>query len=92
MQCITLHCMDAQLTVRIPKDLRDALDRASRTTGLKTSEIVRLALQHHLHLSKGRNRCPAERVRGLLGGLESGIPDLGENHRSHIIESLSRGQ
>ncbi len=37
-------------------------------------------------------QCPAERVRGLLGGLESGIPDLGENQRAYIIESLSREQ
>ncbi len=84
--------MNAQLTVRIPKDLRDALDRASRKSGLKNSEIVRLALQHHLNLSHGRNKRPAERVRGLLGGLESGLPDLGENHRTYILESLSREQ
>ncbi len=84
--------MDAQLTVRIPTDLRDALDRASRKSGLKNSEIVRLALQHHLNLPGGRNKRPAERVRGLLGGLESGVPDLGENHRTYILESLSREQ
>lgn len=84
--------MDAQLTVRIPKDLRDALDRASRNSGLKTSEIVRLALQRHLGLSQGRNQRPAERVRKLLGGLASGVPDLGEDHRRYILESLSREQ
>lgn len=84
--------MDAQLTVRIPKDLRDALDRASRKSGLKNSEIVRLALQRHLRLHGGIDKRPAERVRGLLGGLESGVPDLGENHRAYIIESLSREQ
>ncbi len=84
--------MDAQLTVRIPKDLRDALDLASRKSGLKASEIVRLALQRHLNLRRGRTRRPAERVRGLLGGLQSGVPDLGENHRTYVIESLSREQ
>jgi hypothetical protein len=26
----------------------------------------------------------------LLGGLASGVPDLGENHRRYILESLSR--
>ncbi|MFQ5547107.1 MAG: CopG family transcriptional regulator [Gammaproteobacteria bacterium] len=84
--------MDAQLTVRIPKDLRDALDRASRDSGLRNSEIVRLALQRHLKVSGGRHKRPAERVRGLLGGLESGVPDLGENHRAYVIESLTREQ
>ena len=84
--------MNAQLTVRIPKDLREALDRASRKSGLKASEIVRLALQRHLKMPRGATKRPAERVRGLLGGLESGIPDLGENQRAYIIESLSREQ
>lgn len=84
--------MDAQLTVRIPKNLRDALDRASRKSGLKSSEIVRLALQRHLDVSQGRIQRPAERVRKLLGGLESGVPDLGEEHRTYILESLSREQ
>jgi metal-responsive CopG/Arc/MetJ family transcriptional regulator len=82
--------MDAQLTVRIPKDLRDALDRASGKSGLKNSEIMRLALQHYLDLPQGRNQRPAERVRGLLGAFDSGVPDLAENHRAYILESLSR--
>lgn len=84
--------MDAQLTVRIPKDLRDALDRVSRKSGLKNSEIVRLALQRHLNLPASRNIRSAERVRSLLGGVESGVPDLAEDHRAHIIESLTGGK
>ncbi len=83
--------MDAQLTVRIPKHLREALDRASRKSGLRNSEIVRLALQRHLSLPDDRNHPPAERVRALLGSLDSGIPDLAENQRAYIIESLTSG-
>jgi len=84
--------MDAQLTVRIPKDLRDALDRVSRKSGLRNSEIVRLALQRHLNLPANRNIRSAERVRTLLGSLESDVPDLAENHRAYIIESLTGGK
>ncbi len=84
--------MDAQLTVRIPKDLRDALDRVSRKSGLRNSEIVRLALQRHLNLPANRNIRSAERVRTLLGSLESDVPDLAEDHRAYIIESLTGGK
>ena len=84
--------MDAQLTVRIPKHLRDALDLASRKSGLKYSEIVRLALQRHLSLPDDRDRRPAERVRTLLGSLDSGVPDLAESQRAYIIESLTGGE
>jgi hypothetical protein len=31
-------------------------------------------------------------VKGLIGSLESGIPDMAEKHRAHIIESLRRGR
>ncbi|HEX4024270.1 MAG TPA: hypothetical protein VHX52_06130 [Steroidobacteraceae bacterium] len=34
----------------------------------------------------------AERVRGLIGSLESGIEDLAEQHRAYIIESLTRAR
>ncbi|MFQ5936539.1 MAG: ribbon-helix-helix protein, CopG family [Acidiferrobacterales bacterium] len=84
--------MDSQLTVRLPDDLRKALDRVGRKTGLKNSEIVRLALRQYLNVPASSNRHPAERVRGLLGSLETGVPDLAEKHREYVLESLRRGQ
>jgi metal-responsive CopG/Arc/MetJ family transcriptional regulator len=84
--------MESQLTIRIPSDLRDALDRASRRTGLKNSELVRQALRSYLETSTDRQRPPAARVRHLVGSLESGIPDLAERHREYVIESLKRGR
>ena len=33
---------------------------------------------------------PSDRVQGLLGSLESGLPDLAENHRRYVLESLTR--
>ena len=84
--------MSSQLTVRLPADLRSALDKASRKTGLKNSEIVRLALRGYLHIPGGPEKRPAERVRSLLGSLESGVPDLAERHREYILESLRSGQ
>lgn len=83
--------METQLTIRLPVDLSQALARASRTSGRKSSEIVRAALRDYLGTQPAGSR-PAERVRGLIGSLESGIPDLGEQHRAYIIESLSRGK
>lgn len=87
MQCI----MEDQLTIRIPGDLREALDQASRRTGLKNSELVRQALRAYLQPADTRQP-PAVRVRHLVGSLESGVPDLAERHREYVIESLSRGR
>ncbi len=84
--------MESQLTVRLPEELSRALERASHQSGRKTSEIVRAALREYLQLGSGDGRRPAERVRGLIGSLDSGLPDLAEQHRSYILESLKRGR
>jgi hypothetical protein len=35
---------------------------------------------------------PIERVRDLLGRIESGLPDLGQRHRDYLIRRLRRGE
>jgi len=84
--------MEDQLTVRLPEDLSRALRAASRRMQRKSSEIVRLALREFLGASPASRTRPADRVKGLIGSLESGVPDLAERHRSYIIESLRRGR
>lgn len=86
-----MHYMESQLTIRLPADLSGALERASRHSGRKASDIVRAALRDYLNAPAPGPR-PAERVRGLIGSLDSGLPDLSEQHRKYIIESLTRGK
>lgn len=92
LHCITLYDMESQLTIRLPADLSGALERASRQSGRKTSDIVRSALREYLNAPTESGPRPAERVRGLIGSLDSGLPDLAEQHRKYIIESLTRGK
>jgi hypothetical protein len=84
--------VEDQLTVRLPEDLSRALKAASRRMQRRSSEIVRLALREFLGTSTRDGARPADRVRGLIGSLESGVPDLAEKHRAYIIESLRRGR
>jgi hypothetical protein len=58
----------------------------------KPSELVRLAIREYLGPSVSKKDRPADRVRGLIGSLESGVPDLAEKHRAYLIESLRRGR
>jgi len=84
--------MQNQLTVRIPEELSRALKAACRRMQRRSSEIVRLALRQYLGESSGSTTRPSDRVRGLIGSLESGVPDLASKHRAYIIESLRRGR
>ena len=89
--CYIALQMGSQVTVRLSDELKKSLDAASDRLHLKTSEVVRLALKEFLR-SYGPNARPADRVRGLIGSLESGMPDMAENHRRYILESLKNGE
>jgi metal-responsive CopG/Arc/MetJ family transcriptional regulator len=82
--------MRDQLTIRLPADLSHALDVAARKSERKRSEIVRMALREFLEVGPSSEQPPSSRVRGLLGSLESGIPDLAEKHREYLLETLQR--
>ena len=82
--------MDSQLTLRLPGELADKLVRSAKRMQRKRSDVVRLALEQFLDAEPEIR--PVERVRDLLGGIESGLPDLGQRHREHLIRRLRRGQ
>ena len=83
--------MDEQLTVRLPEDLGRALRAAAQRTHRKSSEIVRLALRDYLGMAGAGPGRPADRVGGLLGSLESNVPDLAARQRDYVLESIRRG-
>ncbi len=84
--------MSDQLTIRLPEELNQALEAASVRMRRRRSEIVRLALSQFLSLELRAEETPGARVRHLIGSLETGIPDLAENHRSYVLESLKHGR
>src|SRR6266508_3415091 len=73
LQCIRGQSMTDQLTVRLSPELNHALRAAARQMQCKTSEIVRMALRQYLALPGPEGSRPAERVRGLIGSLDSGV-------------------
>ena len=82
--------MEQQLTVRLPAKLAEQLDRASQQMRRKRSEVVRLALEQFLS-SQAEER-PIDRVRDLLGRVDSGLPDLGQRHREYLVRRLRDGR
>jgi Arc/MetJ-type ribon-helix-helix transcriptional regulator len=78
-----------QVTVRLTDDLGRGLDDAVRRLKLRRSDIVRLALERFLG-EIGASGRPFDRVSDLIGSYESGIPDLGSDHRKHLLKRLKR--
>jgi hypothetical protein len=84
--------MEDQLTVRLPRDLADALRKRAARMQRKPSEVVRMAVAEFLQLTDQPGDSPAQRVKHLIGSVESGIPDLAVRHREHILKKLRRGR
>ena len=82
--------MESQLTLRLPAALAEKLERSARRLKRKRSDVVRQALEQFL--DAGPEVRPIDRVRDLLGSVETGVSDLGQHHREHLIRRLRRGE
>lgn len=83
--------MQDQLTVRLPRDLTVALKQAAERMQRRPSDVVRMALREYLDAYPAGSR-PVDRVRHLVGSVETGVADLADSHRAYVLESLLRGR
>jgi len=71
---------DSRVTVRLSGELKSALDAAASTTGRSPSEIVRVALTHHLRKRPSRRTClDVAKGLGVIGIAKDLPPDLSTN-------------
>ena len=85
--------MERQVTVRMSENLVEELDRRAAVDYRKRSDVIRLAVERFLAESdRPAGSRAIERVRDLLGSFESGISDLGQRHREHLLQRLRRGR
>ena len=83
--------MNTQLTVRVPDTLEKDVDMLARKFRLKKSDIVRIAIERFVQQTTGEEEMsPYDRVKGLLGIVSSGVSDLGESHREHLLRKFRR--
>lgn len=83
--------MQTQLTVRIPEDLGESITELAKRAHLKRSHIVRLALEKYLEQVRQEDvSTPYDRVKDLIGVVASGISDLGEAHRKHLLKKIAK--
>lgn len=75
--------LNEQVTVRLSPELGRALREAARRMQRKPSDVVRVALREYLALPGPDGARPADRVRSLLGSVDS---------RGAVIESVKRGR
>ena len=83
--------MNSQMTVRLPDALEKDIATLARKLRLKRADIVRMALERFVKEAEVEEESsPYDSVKSLLGSVSSGIPDLGESHREHLLRKFKR--
>lgn len=77
-----------QLTIRMPDEQMTRIEYIAKKMGLKKSDITRMALKKFLEEYSDTTVKPFAKVKHLLGVVESGVPDLGQHHRNHLIKKI----
>jgi metal-responsive CopG/Arc/MetJ family transcriptional regulator len=78
-----------QLTIRMPEEYFFKIEQIAKSSGLKKSDIARMAIQKFLKEYSNEEEADLySKAKRLIGVVESGISDLGQNHREYVIKKI----
>ncbi len=77
-----------QLTIRMPDEQMGRIEHIAKKMGLKKSDVTRMAIKKFIDEYSDSTVKPFAKVKHLLGVVESGVPDLGQCHRNHLIKEI----
>ncbi len=78
-----------QLTIRMPDDQMNRIEHIAKKLGLKKSDVTRMAIKKFIEEYNDSTVKPFAKVKHLLGIVESGVPDLGQRHRDHLLKKIN---
>ena len=82
-----------QITIRASDDLILMIEQIAKEMGLKKSDVTRMALKKFAddYMKKQNEELkPYNQLKHLIGSAESGVANLGQRHREHIIKKIKR--
>ena len=83
--------MMQQITIRMTEEDLGRIEQIAKSAGLKKSDITRMAIRKFVDEYQPGDDTPIyDRVKHLLGVVESGMSDLGLNHRNHMIKKMKK--
>ena len=78
-----------QLTIRMPEEYFVKIEQIAKSSGLKKSDVTRMAIRKFLdEYSNEEETDLYSKAKRFVGIVESGISDLGQNHRDHFIKKI----
>lgn len=83
--------MKGELTISLSGELEEGMASIARRLRRKQSDVIRMALERFIRQeTETSEHGPYDLVKELLGSVESGLPDLGTNHRAYLEGRIQR--
>ena len=78
-----------QLTIRMAEEYLNKIVQITKLSGLKKSDVARMAIRKFRdEYSNEEETDLYSKAKQFVGIVESGISDLGQNHRDHLIKKI----
>ena len=78
-----------QITIRMPKEYFSRIEQIAKSSGLKKSDITRMAIRKYIEeYSNEKEADLCSKAKHLIGVAESGVSNLGQNHREYLIKKI----
>lgn len=82
-----------QLTIRMPEEYFYKIEQIAKLSGLKKSDVTRMAIRKFIEeYSSEKETDLYSKAKRFVGIVESGVPDLGQNHRDYLIKQIKGAQ
>lgn len=73
----------------MPKEYFIRIEQIAKSSGLKKSDITRMAIRKFIEEYSSEKEVDLySKVKHLIGVAESGISDLGQNHREYLVKQI----
>ena len=80
-----------QLTIRMAEEYLNKIVQITKLSGLKKSDVARMAIRKFRdEYSNEEETDLYSKAKQFVGIVESGISDLGQNHRDHLIKKIKK--
>ena len=78
-----------QITIRMPEKYLFKIEQIAKASGLKKSDITRMAIRKFLEdYSNEEETDLFSKAKRFIGVVDSGISDLGQNHRDYLVKKI----
>ena len=78
-----------QITIRMPEEYLNKIEQIAKLSGLRKSDVIRMAIRKFLDEYGNEEETDLySKAKRFVGIVESGISDLGQNHRDHLIKKI----